>query len=77
MYWIFLFGPIKSFDSELTMEEIKLPTTVNTSNYPARACASRELCDRGWCPFICMYICMYVCDQNSLNGTLAVDKHLW
>ena len=30
-------------------------------NYPACACASRGLCDLGWCPYICMYVCMYVC----------------
>ena len=25
-------------------------------NYPACACTSRGLCDRGWCPFIYVYI---------------------
>ena len=29
-------------------------------SYPARACASRGLCDWGWCPFICTYVYVYV-----------------
>ena len=28
---------------------------VSSSYYPAHACASRGLCDRSWCPFICIY----------------------
>ena len=33
---------------------------VSHSHYPARACASRGLCDWGWYPFVCMYVCRYV-----------------
>ena len=42
--------------------------------YPTRACTSRGLFDRGWCPFIYTYVYRYVCDSNKgLNSTLAVD----
>ena len=43
--------------------EIMLPC-----HYPARACVSRGLCDRGWCPYICT---VYVCGRKKLNRTLS------
>ena len=32
----------------------------STSNYPARACASKGLCDRSWCLYIIIYIIYYI-----------------
>ena len=36
--------------------------------YPACACASRALCDRGWCPYICLW------SKKKLSHTLAIDS---
>ena len=41
-------------------------------NYPARACASRGLHDRGWCQYICIYICLW--SKKYLNRTLEIDS---
>ena len=29
---------------------------VKLNNYPARACASKGLCDRSWCPYSSIYL---------------------
>ena len=54
-------------------------SVVCACSYPSRACASRGLCDRGWCPYIYIYIyiyigtCMFVDQKKILNLTLAID----
>ena len=49
---------------EWTMLDI-LITATRTYNYPARACASKGLCDRSWC-LLYIYI-LYICKDFFLS----------
>ena len=31
-------------------------TVLACANYPARACASKGLCDRSWCLYVCIFV---------------------
>ena len=46
--------------------------------YPARACASKRLCDRGWCPFIIMYVYVYIyiCDPQTSRVIAKLRKNV-
>ena len=47
-----------------------------THNYPARACASKGLCDRSWCLLYMIYILLYICkDFFYLSKYSLSDAH--
>ena len=51
---------------------------ITSSNYPARACASKGLCDRSWCLlyYIYYYILLYICkDFFYLSKYSLSDAH--
>ena len=48
-------GHHETFSHDLDPRNISYTSHANSyiCYYPARACVSRGLCDRGWCPYIC------------------------
>ena len=32
-----------------------------SKNHQGELKERKNICDRGWCPFICMYVYMYIC----------------
>ena len=59
---------------------IILHPTSHHHNYPARACASKGLCDRSWCLlyiiYLCIYILLYICkDFFYLSKYSLSDAH--
>ena len=46
----------EAFDICLCMDMLSCCTGVAVCNYPARACASKGLCDRSWCLLYIIYL---------------------
>ena len=58
LFCVFSVSPLSlstSFSLHCVLSLLSLFLSLSHLHYLACTCTSRELCDRGWCPFICMY----------------------